>query len=282
MYTKRPETYSRRSAARPGRQRYIGHLVLAGIGFAFLAATGLNMLLAGAGVIHDSSEPPGLKSVLLSFLWLAGAAVCLAVAIDAEHRLRGRGLPRGHVSYGPDSARQRGPIARGRRHGRRSSPVTTLITGVVFAVFAGVAVFGAVTAYTEAARSSYTQSNGVADNATVVNVDNSQDTSCARSSCSTSYSAQVTTTLSQPVGGAGTATINIPNNVGYTAGQVVPVLVDPRDPGYAELPGLPDATEGTVVLTGLAALFCLAVGVLCIRSGIRMHRRLGAWRATTA
>jgi hypothetical protein len=71
MYTKRPETYSRRSAARPGRQRYIGHLVLAGIGFAFLAATGLNMLLAGAGVIHDRSEPPGLKSVLLSFLWLA-------------------------------------------------------------------------------------------------------------------------------------------------------------------------------------------------------------------
>jgi hypothetical protein len=196
MYTKQPETYSRRSAARPGRQRYIGHLVLAGIGFAFLAATGLNMLLAGAGVSHDSSEPPGLKSVLLSFLWLAGAAVCLAVAVDAEHRLRGRGLPRGRVSYGPDSARQSVPIARGRRHGRRSSPVTTLITGVVFAVFAGVAVFGAVAAYSDAARSSYTQSNGVADNATVVNVDNSQDTSCARSSCSTSYSAQVTTTLS--------------------------------------------------------------------------------------
>ena len=86
MYTKQPSTHDRRSAAGPGRQRYIGHLVVAGIGLAFLAATGLNMLLAGA-------------------------AVCLAVAIDAEHRLRGRGLPRGRVSYGPATARR----ARGSR-----------------------------------------------------------------------------------------------------------------------------------------------------------------------
>jgi Protein of unknown function (DUF3592) len=276
MYTKQPSTYDRRSAAGPGRQRYIGHLVVAGIGLAFLAATGLNMLLAGAGVIHDSSEPPGLKSVLLSFLWLAGAAVCLAVAIDAEHRLRGRGLPRGRVSYGPASARRGRRVTGVRRHG----PVTTLITGVVFLIFTGVAVFGAVVAFSGAARSSYTQSNGVADDATVVNVSNVQDTSCARSSCSTTYTAQVTTTLSQPVSGDDATTINIPNNVSYTVGQVVPVLVDPQDPAYAELPGLPYATEGAAILIVLGGVFCLAIGALCTSSAVRMHRRLGAWRAS--
>jgi uncharacterized protein DUF3592 len=277
MYTKQPSTHDRRSAAGPGRQRYIGHLVVAGIGLAFLAATGLNMLLAGAGVIHDSSEPPGLKSVLLSFLWLAGAAVCLAVAIDAEHRLRGRGLPRGRVSYGPATAR-RGPRVTGvRRHG----PVTTLLTGVVFLIFTGVAVFGAVAAFSGAARSSYTQSNGVADNATVVSVSNNQDTSCGRhGNCTTSYSAQVTTTLNQPVSGDDATTINIPNNVSYTVGQVVPVLVDPQDPGYAELPGLPYAKEGAAILIVLAGVFCLAIAALCIWSAVRMHRRLGAWHAS--
>jgi hypothetical protein len=58
------------------RQGLIAAMAVAILAGLLLTATGVNMLLAGAGVICDSSEPAGLKSILLSFLWRAGAALC--------------------------------------------------------------------------------------------------------------------------------------------------------------------------------------------------------------
>lgn len=73
--------------------------------------------------------------------------------------------------------------------------------------------------------------------------------------------------------------VNIPNNVSYTRGQVISILVDPADPGYAELLGSPYATDTTTAgLVISAAVFCI-IGASGIVSAVRMRRRQPAWRA---
>jgi hypothetical protein len=257
------------------RGRSLGRLLAAVAGFLLLAAVGVNELLAGAGVIDDSSEPAGLRSVLLSFLWLAGAGVCAVLAVDFEHRLRG--LPRGRVSREVAAARQglAGALPGRQRSlsGRRYSPVSTLVAGLVFAALGVVTAFLAASAFGQAAQSSYTQSSGVIDEAVVVRVSNSQETSCGRSSCTTSRTAQVAATLSLPVDGQQATVISIPDNVSYSVGQPLAVLVDPREPGYAELPGRPYRTDGTAYGLTAGAALAFVVGAAAVIRAVRLLRR---------
>ena len=271
MYSGRSARYA--DSRRRGRS--VGRLVLAGGGFLLLAAVGINELLAGAGVIQDSSEPAGLRSVLLSFLWLAGAGVCAVLAVDFEHRLRR--LPRGRVSREVAAARQglRGAVParwQGLR-GRRYGPVSTFIAGLVFAALGVVAAFLAASAFGQAAQSAYTQSSGVAAQATVLRVSNNQDTSCGRYSCTTTDTAQVAAVLRQPVGGRSAVVINIPDNVSYIVGQDIDVLVDQRDPGYAELPGQPYSTDGAAFGLAAGAALAIVAGVAAVIRAVRLRRR---------
>jgi hypothetical protein len=255
------------------RGRRIGWVVVAGLGFLLFMAVGGNALLAGLGVIHDSSEPQGTKTILLALPWFAIAVACAATAIHFEHRLRG--FPSGKIALGLRAARDTMPAGLRTPRRRRYGPVSTLISAIVFL---GIGIAGAclaVSAHSEADQSSYTQANGIADTATVLNVANYQ--SSGRHT--TTYFAQVTVTLQTPVSGQPSTVVNIPNNVSYTRGQVISILVDPADPGYAELPGSPYATDTTTAGLVISAAVFGIVGVVGIVSAIGMRRRQHAWRA---
>jgi hypothetical protein len=259
-----------------------GYVVLLGIAFLIVAGAGINMLLAGAGVIHDSSEPRGTKSILESFIWLVGAAICVVLAIHFEHRARG--LPSGPIAARVDAmgegVRSRVPAGLGVPRRRRYGPVSTLIGGIVFALLGVAMVFFSFSAHAQAAKSSYTQSSGVSESATVVNVDNNQNTNCgSHGACTTTYSAQVAVSLQTPVSGQDTATVNVPANVSYTTGQQISVLVDPKDPGYAELPGQPYATQGSTVALIIGAVVVFVLGMLAVVRAVRMRLHGQAWQA---
>jgi hypothetical protein len=257
------------------RGRRIGRVVVAGLGFLLFMAVGGNMLLAGLGVIHDSSEPQGTKTILLAVPWFVIAAACAAAAIHFEHRLRG--FPSGKIALGLSAARNTIPAGWRTPRRRRYGPVSTLVSAIVFlGIGIGIAAAGfAVSAHSAAGRSNYTQANGITDSATVQSVANYQSTGRH----TTTYYAKVAVTLQAPVSGQVSTVVNIPNNVSYTRGQVISILVDPADPGYAELPGSPYATETTTAgLVISAAVFCI-IGASGIVSAVRMRRRQPAWRA---
>lgn len=256
-----------------------GWVIIWGLGALLLTAVAVNMLMAGTGVIYDSTEPRGAASITGSFLWMAGAIVCFLFAVHFEHRARG--LPHGKITSAASSAaRAYFPAGRGRgvlRSGgplRRHGPLSTLTGGIIFTLIGAGIVVGAFTSHAEAAKSSYTQANGVTAAAMVTKVDNEQ--SCGRSSCT--YYAYVTVTLRTPVKGHASTVVNVPRNVSYVSGQPVSVLVDPKDPGYAELPGSPYETDADTVGMALFAVFMFALGITGIVRRVRMRARERTWR----
>ena len=156
---------------------------------------------------------------------------------------------------------------------RRYGPVSTLVAGLVFAALGVGAAFLAASAFGQAAQSGYTQSSGLTDQASVLRVSNSQDTSCGRYTCTTTDTAQVAATLSQPVGGRSATVISIPDNVSYTVGQAIGVLVDPRDPGYAELPGRPYSTDSAAYGLSAGAALAIVAGAAAVVRAVRLRRR---------
>lgn len=265
--------YSHDLLERRLRGRRIGWVVVAGLGFLLFTAVGVNALLAGLGVIHYSSEPQGTKTILLAVAWFAIAVPCAAAAIHFEHRLRG--FPSGKIALGLSAARNTMPAGLRTPRRRRYGPVSTLISAIVFLGIGITGAYFAVSTHSEVDRSNYTQANGIADTATVRSVANYQSTGRH----TTTYFAKVTVTLQTPVSGHASTVVNIPNNVSYTRGQVISILVDPADPGYAELPGSPYVTDSTTAgLVISAALFCIT-GVWGIVRAVGMRRRQHAWRA---
>ena len=255
------------------RGRRIGRVVVAGLGFLLFMAVGGNMLLAGLGVIHDSSEPQGTKTILLAVPWFAIAVACAAAAIHFEHRLRG--FPSGKIALRLSAARNTMPAGWRTPRRRRYGPVSTLIGAIIFL---GIGIAGAgfaVSARSEADRSNYTQASGITDTASVQSVANYQSTGRH----TTTYYAKVAVTLQAPVSGQVSTVVNIPNNVSYTRGQVISILVDPADPGYAELLGSPYATDTTTAGLVISAAVFGIIGASGIVSAVRMRRRQPAWRA---
>ncbi|MGD0609180.1 MAG: hypothetical protein ABSA53_37080 [Streptosporangiaceae bacterium] len=253
--------------------RRIGWVVVAGLGFLLFVAVGGNALLAGFGVIHDSSEPQGTKTILLAVPWFALAIACAAVAIHFEHRLRG--FPSGKIALGLSTARNTMPVGLRTPRRRRYGPVSTLISAIVFLGIGIAAACFAVSTHSEADRSTYTQANGIAGTATVRSVANYDSSG----RYSTSYFAKVTVSLQTPVSGQASTVVNIPGNVSYAPGQVISILVDPADPGYAELPGSPYVTDSTTAGLVIAAAVGCIIGVSGIVSAVGMRRRQHAWRA---
>jgi hypothetical protein len=93
---------------------------------------------------------------------------------------------------------------------------------------------GAVVNVSNWSRSSYTQNHGVRVSGTVISANNSQVCS-ARGGCS--YTATITVQLSHPIGGLSVTTAHYPASTDLVSGEPVTVLVDPKQPSYAELPG---------------------------------------------
>jgi hypothetical protein len=82
--------------------------------------------------------------------------------------------------------------------------------------------------------------------------------------------------LSEPVNGHETTTVHIQGAPGYSPGAPVTVVVDPKDPGYAELPGAPYASSGQweiPLAIGLALILVLPFGLGVVYLRQRLARR---------
>jgi hypothetical protein len=248
---------------RPRTPLYIIGIVVTGLAFIFFALAGIGALLAGVHVTHSSSVSQGASGIWAALIFFVLAAICARLAIEFEHRFRG--LPTGRI-----------------RLGGRYGPHSHLTAGIVIGVLGIFLIIAAFASNSDADKSIYTQSHGIQTTATVQNVTTNQNTNCTHSNtsyCRTTYTAQVTATLKQPVGGQTATTVNIPNRVSYSAGQVITVLVDPKDPGYSELPGSPYATKGGTVIIVVFVVLLLAIGTAAIVRAVRMRQRGHSYRA---
>jgi hypothetical protein len=149
--------------------------------------------------------------------------------------------------------------------------VPTVVLYGALAAFLALGIFG----HAEAVRSSYTQAHGVQDNATVAAVDNTEVTG-SRNGPGT-WLAQVTVDLDQPVDGVNTSVVHVPYKDRYAEGDTITVLVDPRDPGYAELPGSPFADIRSWIWWVVVSLGALALALWStLRTVILFSRRRAA------
>jgi hypothetical protein len=128
-------------------------------------------------------------------------------------------------------------------------------------------VGGSSSAREDGARTSYTQAHGVRRTAQVI----SEDVSSGRSPTST-----LTVRLSEPVNGHDTTTVHIDGEHVYAPGTSVTVVVDPQEPGYAELPGDSYASSGYWVFVlglGLAGLIVPLITAVFYLGRWRRRRR---------
>jgi hypothetical protein len=240
---------------------------------ALLAATACFVGCATeVSALGSGHEAPAAVLIGAAVAFAAGAVVLVRVAIRLEHRFRSAGLPARAGSPGgrvAPAAVRRAPA----RH-PRNSPVTR-IAGIVIIIGAVVTLTTiAVQLHSRAALSSYTQQHGLARDATVeavhpVSHDTSHDSW-------TTYDYDVA--LAVPAGPATRTIAHDPTRdfQRFSQGDKISVLVDPRQPGYAELPGVPVESSWwfTVPLT-LTVIF-LAPAVLITVEEIRHRRRRSA------
>jgi hypothetical protein len=224
------------------------------VGLFALIALGLITLAVDA---HGPRSSSRAGDIVVLALMLGCLFASTRFAIHAEHQLRRR-QPTAQAwelttaSAAPTSA---GPPAtrRGtrRRRRRQYGPVAISIFLALFALGTVGCIAGAIAFYNQTERSSYTQDHGTRAQATVVYVDNTQ--SCGRYSCT--WSAAITVSLSAPADGVSATVVHYPGYSNLSDGQQITVLVDPKQPDYAEVPGHAFAAAWswiTFVLLGIA------------------------------
>jgi hypothetical protein len=205
---------------------------------------------------------------------IVGTAVCLGLiylcsrwAINVEHRLRAH-TPEAQALTAPSppaTTSRRRPVRR-RRYGPRAMAIATVVFALIGIGF-GV---GAFFAHRSAAKSSYVQDHGIRASGTVDSVDNSE--ACGRYSCD--WTASIVVTLSSPVDGVRTTTVHYPDFSSLNAGEPVVVLIDPKQPGYAELPGSTFSEPIQWIILALFALLGLVLTAFEARAlGILLKRR---------
>jgi hypothetical protein len=180
---------------------------------------------------------------------LVVAALVLARAADhLEHRARGQAPIRRQDLAARGIAPRRGRFY-------RHSPATQLLHIGFLTIFGIVAIVAAFATRADGQRSTYTQDHGVAEQATVEVVHVEQHSSRYSSWDTYDY----TVSLPTPVAGVATATVDDPAEVqSYFQGQSINVVVDPKEPRYAELPGNPNTSAGDwLYVLALACFFLL-------------------------
>lgn len=261
-----------RRPARRGRAGLWVLMVFAVALAAVVALLELGLILGTVGATRTSSRSGSLIGTII-----VGAILVLAVrwVVALEHRLR---------AHQPVAARYRetqsaraGALAAAvhPRRGRHYSPVVRALLAVAFPIATVCCIAGAVSDHEQAARSAYTQQHGVPEQAHVLGVANDQH--CGRSSCS--YTAAIAVTLGTPVGGAVTSTVHLNAFSDALPGEVLPVLVDPRQPDYAELPGRPFKGAHVWIVEAVLALFFGAITALeavALLHLLEHRRRIGA------
>jgi hypothetical protein len=260
-------------------QRYIATgiagIVVAGFG----GVAGVISLLDAIGVLHGSGSTT--RSAVLAVICLCVAALGAALAIRAEHQLH-------HIQGGRSAwAAQEGWRTSGAswNSGDRRplhAPTSFALSTVVLLGIAAFCLVGTVQAHSGAERSAYTQSHGVRETAVADNVQNIASTSRHGG---TTYTSQITVTVQHPAVGNGSATVYGQGQTSVQAGDTLTVLLDPKQPDYAEIPGSPYYTTFSwvkglllTIATGIAAIVVSRKAVIMLLR----HRRisLSGLRAT--
>ena len=168
--------------------------------------------------------------------------------------------------------------ASGFRVGRRLIVVLAagipLFIGVIFVVVS----FGV---RSQAAKSSYVQDHGVQRTAVILSVNNIESTdtewvgtgSSRHQETTTSWTAEVVVRLAAPVGGQTQTTVHVPNRESDGPGTTLTVLVDPKEPGYAELPGSPSIPPILPTIFLIVGSALIVIGIAAGTLVARLWRR---------
>lgn len=237
----------------PRRQPRLWIELVVAIGLAVLLGLLAIGFLVNAAGAHQHGGGSRAGQVLGAVISLGLLVLTTRWAIQIEHRLRGhQPVAQTFASAAVATEPKRRPARVRARPRRHYGPVAT---GIVLAIFAAGTigfVIGAISSYSQGLRSGYVQHHGTRANAIVDSVDNTQH--CSKSSCY--YTAAIGVTLNPPVDGASTTVVHYPGFSDLVSGESVIVLVDPKQPGYAELPGSRFVTSWEwIILLVLAVLF---------------------------
>jgi hypothetical protein len=152
---------------------------------------------------------------------------------------------------------------RGGRIDRQPLELTIIVALVILAVAVGCG-FGVVWAHANGERSSYTQSAGIAETATVTSV-----TTTGPKNPQT----DISVLLGTPVGYQFVSDVYVPGDHSYDTGDKIKILTDPRDPSYSELPGQPDARVWPMTISiAILTLWFAVAGVILLVRAVRIWR----------
>lgn len=238
--------------------------------FGFVAAI-LGALVCFIGAVAALSalgRPHDVPSALLAVAaaGFGGGTVVLGWLAVRLARPFGSGQPRVRISTWQPGARM--PTQPTRVNARASRIIGTV---VVLVVVASITALG-VNLHARSARSSYTQHHGLAREGVVTSVSTVHHDS--RYDTWTSYDYDVR--LAAPVGDATETVLHDPtsNFQRFDAGERIDLLVDPRDVGYAELPGKPVQSAAWYVgPLVLGLVFVALVTLIALRSRSLRRRR---------
>ncbi len=221
-------------------------------GIVLTAALGVLLALFGLAAVIGNLTAGG-RSWGGAIVELGILAVGVLLVVHAVRRDR----QRRHGVYS-----QAAPGITSRRGRRRPAVHSPILPAIFTLALTGIAIASVVNAFQlhgQSDTSAYTQSSGLRRDALVFAVHNFEH----QDRTSTWYTAEITAILAQPVAGHVATTIYVPYGVSVRAGQLVRVLVDPKQPGHSEFPGARYITTTdwltpvavAVVCLGLAALF---------------------------
>ena len=140
--------------------------------------------------------------------------------------------------------------SRGRKNTRRQNPKVVVFISLALALgsFGGL-MFTATVVATAVNKSGYTQAHGLVRSGIVTSVANHEGKD---------PSADIGVRLGEPVNGQAATTAHVHPLSSLKPGTSVRVLVDPKDPGYAEFPGQRYAQNSEAQVGAATFLVCLA------------------------
>jgi hypothetical protein len=157
-----------------------------------------------------------------------------------------------------------------RSRSRRQNPKALFFICLAFCIawFAALMIVSTVLAGT-ANKSSYTQAHGLSRDGTVTSVHDYDGRDA---------STDLGVRLAEPVGGQPATTAHVRGISSLKADAAVRVLVDPQDPGYAELPGQPYTPKSSAQVAAAFSLVMIALFVFATawsgRAWYRQRKRL--------
>lgn len=157
------------------------------------------------------------------------------------------------------------PRNRGRKNTRRQNPKVVFFISLALALGSfGSLMFTATVVAAAASKSGYTQAHGLLRSGIVTSVTNYEGKD---------PSADIGVRLGEPVNGQAATTAHVHPLTSLKPGAAVRVLVDPKDPGYAEFPGQRYTQKSVAQVSAAAFLACFAFFAFIAARGGRMWYR---------